>query len=125
LNQTVGFRLERLQRELVALGEKSWSWQARRTFDPAVGNQILYVYSSVADFSFVGNEKAQILRTLAIGGRNNEVKTERFDVGHYVPVLPSQFETIEITIANESGENARFQSGKSLVKLHFRPYRTY
>ena len=104
---------------------KSWEFMAPRQLDLSVGNQILYVYSSVADFSLLGSEKAQILRTLAIDGRYGHVKTERFDIGHYVPVLPSQFEKIQITIANELGENARFQSGKSLVKLHFRKYRPY
>jgi hypothetical protein len=106
-------------------GERPWTQTAMRAFDATVGNQMLYVYCSVADYSFLGDEKAQILRTLSIGGKLNEARTERFDVGHYVPVLPSQFETIQVTIANETGENARFYSGKSLIKLHFRPYREY
>lgn len=102
-----------------------WKWIAPRLFDSTAGKQILYVYCSVADYSFLGNEKAQILRTLAVSGKYAEIKTERFDSGHYVPVLGSQFEDIRVIIANETGENAHFQSGKSMVKLHFRPYRPY
>ena len=102
-----------------------WESVSTKTFDPTTGNQTLYVYCSVADFSFVGDEKAQILRTLAVSGNNGDIKTERFDMGHYVPVLPSLFETIHINIANDHGETARFHSGKSLVKLHFRPYRSF
>ena len=118
-------RLAQLKRVMAPDDDEPWHMTASRSFDAMVGNQMLYVYCSVADFSFLGNEKAQILRTLSTGGKHNEPKTERFDVGHYVPVLPSQFETIQVTIANESGENARFYSGKTLVKLHFRPYRDY
>ena len=103
----------------------SWKWAAPRLFDPTAGKQILYVYCSVADFSFLGNEKAQILRTLAVSGKYGDIKTDRFDAGHYVPVLGSLFEDIQVTIANETGDNAHFHSGKSIIKLHFRPHRSY
>ena len=54
-----------------------------------------------------------------------DVVTERFDIGHYVPLLLTTFENIRIELANDLGELAKFHAGKSMVKLHFRRYKLY
>ena len=90
-----------------------------------VGLQSLYVYCNVADYGPVGDSLSQILRTVPIRGGPMDVITERFDIGHYVPLLLTTFENIRIELANDLGELAKFHAGKSMVKLHFRRYKPY
>ena len=85
----------------------------------------MFVYCDLADYSIVGDTSAQILRNVPIKGKKHEIVTERFDVPHYVPVLNSHFESIQLNISNDLGDNVKFAVGKSVVKLHFRPVRLY
>ncbi len=98
---------------------------APRPLNPLLGNQSLFVYCDVADYSLVGDSAAQVLRNVTIKGSFMQLITERFDIPHYVPVLTNHFETISISISTDLEDIARFATGKSLVKLHFRPLRHY
>jgi len=95
---------------------------APRPLNPMLGNQSLFVYCDVADYSLMGDSAAQILRTTSIRGSFMELITERFDVPHYVPVLTNHFEKVNVSISTDLEETARFATGKSLVKLHFHPH---
>ena len=86
------------------------------------GNQYLFIYSDILDFCVVGDTVAQLLRSVPIRGDTAfQMVMEKFDQGHYMPVIRNFFENIRISIASDLGDLAKFQSGKSLVKLHFRP----
>ena len=85
----------------------------------------MFVYCDIADYSFVDDSLAQILRCVPIRGKHLEVVTERFDLGNYVPVLSNNFQTVSINLANELGNLVKFHAGRSMVKLHFRRYRPY
>lgn len=98
---------------------------APRPLNPMLGNQSLFIYCDVADYSLMGDSAAQILRTTSIRGSFMELITERFDVPHYVPVLTNHFEKVNVSISTDLEETARFATGKSLVKLHFRPHRNF
>ena len=86
----------------------------------SLGNQWIYVYCDAADFSCVGDCMAQILRVVPIKDKAGAMVTERYDIGHYVPLLVTSFDSIRIILANDKGADHKFHSGKSLVKLHFR-----
>lgn len=96
-----------------------------RAYNPNVGTQELYVYCDVADYGIVGETSSQILRAVPIRGELNMLVENRFDFPHYVPVLKTYFDNIHLIIADEVGANAKFHSGKTLIKLHFRPQRPY
>ena len=97
----------------------------QRLINLSLGNQSIFVYCDVADYSYVGDSLAQVLRSVPIRGEHLEVVTERFDLGHYMPVLLHNFESVTINLANELGDLVRFYAGRSMVKLHFRRYRPY
>ena len=99
--------------------------EAPRPLNPLLGNQSLFVYCDVADYSLVGDTASQILRSVSIKGSFMELITERFDIPHYAPVLMNHFETISVSLATDLDETAKFATGKALVKLHFRPRRAY
>ena len=98
---------------------------APRPMNALLGNQSLFMYCNIADYSFIGDTAAQILRTVPIKGQFMQLVTERFDVPHYTPVLINRFETVNVHICTDLGDTAKFATGKTLVKLHFRPLRPY
>ena len=85
----------------------------------------MFVYCDVADYSLVGDSSAQVLRSVPIKGSFMETITERFDIPHYVPVLRTHFESLQIAVGTDLEATARFATGKTLIKLHFRPARPY
>jgi hypothetical protein len=94
---------------------------APKCINTVYGNQTLFVYCDAADFSVVGDTNSQILRTVPIKANSAfQMVVEKFDAPHYVPVIRNHIENIQVSIASDLGDNAKFQIGKSLIKLHFR-----
>ena len=88
--------------------------------DIHLGFYTLYVYCSLCEAQVVGDYYVPLLRTVAIRGDNGDLIMKTFDQPHYVPVNTSKFDTIEMNIKDDQGENVAFESGKVLCKLHFR-----
>ena len=82
-----------------------------------------YIYSDIVDYQFIGDTFAPILRVIPISNKQvyGEYVCESYTTPHYVPVKRSNIDTIEIDIKTDSGEAIQFNSGKLLIKLHFRP----
>lgn len=82
----------------------------------------LYVYSDIIKYQYIGDTLSPLLRTINIQS-NKVLSTESviYDSPHYIPVNKSSIDTINIKIKDELGNNIKFERGKSIVKLHFRP----
>ena len=102
--------------------QESYLVISKRCINLSFGDQSLFIYCDVASFSHVGDSYEQLLRTVPIKTDSAyETVMVRFDVPHYSPVVRSFVETIAVDICTDRGIDAPFQSGKSLIKLHFRP----
>ena len=84
------------------------------------GFESLYVYSSIAEQRIVGDKTAPLLRIVPITGRHGEMVTARFDQVQYIPVLSSEFGSVETEIRDDTGRPVPFERGKVTVTLHFR-----
>ena len=84
------------------------------------GFYTLYVYCSLCEPQVVGDYYVPLLRAVAIKGDDGEIITQSYIDPHYVPVNTTKFDTIEINIKNDIGENVSFKTGKVICKLHFR-----
>jgi hypothetical protein len=93
---------------------------AEQTFDLNVGLHLMYIYSDIASFSFVGDTMTPLLRVCNTSGSRGDETRITFTHPQYIPVAHREFETIEININNELGKPMPFISGKSVVTLHFR-----
>lgn len=83
----------------------------------------LYVYCDIIEPQLVGDVMAPLLRITSVDKSTymmSDQKTCIFSEPHYVPVLLSDFENIEIDIRLDTGKPVPFQFGTSCVKLHFR-----
>ena len=79
----------------------------------------MFIYTDIIKPKIVGDIEAQLLRTV-------EIKTDssqpvlNYSKPNYSPLLINEFESIEISIINDVGNNVKFQSGKTILTLHFR-----
>ena len=90
--------------------------------DLNVGSTHLFIYSDLADYTFVGDIEAPILRVIPFESTkkdSNHVHKEFVNL-HYVPLTKSGFDEIGINIRGDTGQLAQFVGGKSMIKLHFR-----
>lgn len=82
----------------------------------------LYIYCDIVEPQMVGDVMSPLLRIVSLDpikyvyGSN---KMHVFSPPHYIPVMRREFDTIEIDIRSDTGENIPFQFGTSCVKLHF------
>ena len=78
---------------------------------------IMYIYCNIVEYGIVGDT----LNCLPIVLIDDAPVVLRFENSHYVPVEKRIFSTIQVEIANDDGEEVRFNDGVSIIKLHFRP----
>jgi hypothetical protein len=94
------------------------------------GLNLIFVYSDVVEYNVVGHTSVPLLRVIPFkvdsatiadeeGGNTYHVHRE-FVHPHYLPVSKSYFDTVNITIKGDLGQNIPFTHGKVTVKLHFR-----
>ena len=81
----------------------------------------LYIYSDVANYTFIGDVTAPILRVVPFQRTKDNVHFHQEFVNlHYVPVAKSFIDQVNVSIKGATGEDIPFVTGKTLVKLHFR-----
>ena len=67
------------------------------------GFDTLYVYTNIVESRIVGDTLAPLLRALPISGRHGDRVSARFTNVHYVPLLYSHFNSIEVDIRDDMG----------------------
>ena len=81
----------------------------------------LYIYSDVANYTFIGDITASILRVVPVQGRKDNVLFhQEFVSMHYVPVAKSFIDQVNVSIKDDTGKDIPFVTEKTLIKLHFR-----
>ena len=81
----------------------------------------LLIYSDIADFTFVGDIVAPILRVVSFNPVTELVHVHKeFKNLQYVPVSKSLIDQVHISIKTETGSNVHFVTGKTMIKLRFR-----
>ena len=87
-----------------------------------VNGSRMYVYSSVVDFSHIGNIYSQILRVVPLNpiNENHESIRINYSAPHYKKLRSNTINSIDIILANEIGEEIKFKQGNTIVVLHFR-----
>lgn len=85
-----------------------------------LGMYSLYVYCDLVQSQLVGDTQVPLLRIVPIEGKHGDVITRTYQSPQYLPVSRKNFESIEVDIKDDTGENIPFESGKSVITLHFR-----
>ena len=86
----------------------------------------MFVYSDVADYTYVGNITAPILRIVSYKQSKSSTQLHQEFVNlHYVPLAKSYIDQVHIDIKDEIGRSVPFVGGKTLVKLHFKRIKSW
>lgn len=80
----------------------------------------IFVYTNIVYESYVGHTLTPLLRTVQNTSPKDAYVTQSFLHNIYVPVKSNYIPTIEILIADDSGEKVEFEYGKTIATLHFR-----
>ena len=94
--------------------------EAKYPPDLKAGIATLYVYSNIIEPQIVGNTCVPLLRIVHVHGIPGEFIEKIYTSPHYLPVIVKDLETINIAIKSDSGQFIGFNSGKTVVQLHFR-----
>ena len=81
----------------------------------------LYIYTDIIAPVLVGDAAVPLLKIVPVEGEYGEIISRTYTKLHYVPLQRNYFDSIEINIATDAGKPIHFESGKVVVKLHFRP----
>ena len=88
--------------------------------DVRIQHYNLYIYSSIVQPHLCGMEYLPLLRTVNVEGSEGSYISRVYEIPHYLPLSSNFIESIDIKIADDLGQNIRFQYGKVIIKLHFR-----
>lgn len=96
---------------------------ADRPADLKAGLQTLYVYCDLVEPQYIGDTRAKLLRTVGVDSKASfgDQIVVNYENPHYIPILSTEFENIEIDIKSDTDERIPFMFGRTRVKLHFRP----
>jgi hypothetical protein len=79
----------------------------------------VFIYCDIIQPQIVGDTLCPLLRLSNLACNNDQAITQMFRP-YYVPLSRLEFDTIEILLCNEFGEEIHFDKGQCIVTLHFR-----
>lgn len=83
----------------------------------------IYVYCDLVEPQLIGDTTAPLLKIVNIDREryaHGVYKSVIYTTPHYVPVVKTTFDTIEVDLRDHTGEKLPFIFGTSYVKLHFK-----
>ncbi len=83
----------------------------------------LHIYCNLVEPQIIGNSLAPLLRCVHVEGNHGDIVEKMFNSPHYIPVLPTEIETVDIDVKDDRDQYVPFDFGKTVVKLHFRKRR--
>jgi len=119
IGENLGFSSSYLHRDKVYYVFKEGTHTAEE--DPVTlgGMYHIFVYSDIVQPQIVGDSLVPLLRIVNITGKKGDVVTQTFRP-YYLPINKLEFDTVEVLLCNEFGEEINFEQGQSIVTLHIR-----
>ena len=112
--------------QLLGFSNRTLTGNTQASFLPDINGGLfaLYVYTDIIENQRVGDVSAPLLRIVPTNPKKaGMVITHSYQMPHYMPIKTNYIDTIQIDIRSDFGEKVPFQSGKVVVKLHFRSTR--
>jgi hypothetical protein len=85
--------------------------------------QSLFIYCDIIDYQYVGDAYVPLLRNVVVENSFPKTAIAHYDNPHYVTINKSEINSIHVEIRDDTGEKIKFDQGKVIIKLHFRPKR--
>ena len=98
--------------------------EGKLPIDLNAGMYSLYLYTDIIEDQLVGDAFAPLLRIVHMDKKGpDDVTTRTYQSPHFVKVRMKHFDTITVRVRRDTGERIKFQRGKIVAKLCFRPVR--
>ena len=81
----------------------------------------LFIYCDIIDYQYVGDAYAPLLRSVVVDNSYLKTAWVNYDNPHYLSVNKYNINRIKVEIRDDTGKKIRFENGRVIVKLHFRP----
>ena len=94
--------------------------QAMYRPDLDAGRNLIYVYSDIVEPQMVGTSRVPLLRIVHVKGEHGNSIEKLFYAPQYLPVVSKEISRINIELKFGSGQLIDFNSGQTVVTLHFR-----
>jgi len=103
---------------------KTMKYTGERSAELNAGFHSLFVYSDIIEHNFVGDSFAQLLRIVEVPNKAHfgEQIVKSYDTPHYIPLQTSSFDTIQLDVKDDTGQNVPFEFGRVIVKLIFKKH---
>ena len=86
-----------------------------------INTSTFFIHCNLVQLQTVGNTLQQLLRTIPVTSSTfGTIVHKELTIPHYIEVLSRQFDSVEIWIADDTGQKIDFQFGKIILTLHFR-----
>ena len=96
------------------------TFEAEHMMDLDQSFKSVFVYSDLVHPRPVGDVVVPLLRTLPPIDKTQETVHHLFEKPHYIPLGRFQFDTVEILLTTDKGEQIAFVNGHTIATLHFR-----
>ena len=83
--------------------------------------QTLFIYCDIIDYQYVGNAYVPLLRNVVVDNSYLKTSWVQYDNPHYLNINKSEISVIRVEIRDDTGRKVKFDNGKVIAKLHFRP----
>lgn len=120
LQEILGLDTKRKELSDTVKGEED----AFQKYDLKAGIHSLFVYCSLLDPVIVGDALVPLLRTVQVPKRQKfgEQIVVTYEKPHYIPLAHTDFDSIEVKIADDNGRLIPFKFGRTILTLHFKQY---
>ncbi len=79
----------------------------------------LYVYCDLVESQILGQQRVQLLQIVPTEGTHGDIISKTFYAPHYIPILKKEFQSVQISIKDDTNRLVPFEFGKCILKLHF------
>lgn len=92
-----------------------------RPVEITAGYRSLYVYCNIIEPTFIGDTCAQVIRVVEVPDKPfGKQCVLKYDTLYYHRLMCKEFESIEISIKDDTGNNVPFSFGRAILVLHFK-----
>lgn len=117
--QTIGFIHDERH---VAIGRNSNIFVPRNSLDFNIKTHNMFIYCDILQNTLVGGYYHPLLAVIPTKEQNYYMYiTKSFTNRHYISLNTKVLSRIKINIKDDQDENIKFNAGRTLLKLHFRP----
>lgn len=96
-------------------------YNANQACDFDYKNHYIYLYCDIIEHQIVGNTYSQLLRCIPTRSQDHgHYVTHEFRNLQYLNLSSNNISSVEISLRTDSGELFRFNSGKTVITLHFK-----